>query len=118
MYAMRSKRYIIKNQVKFKDATDEEIDQYCNGCGSKGAIFKVPDFLFRASCNHHDWNYMLARNSNERLKADDQFLEAMLEDADGSIIYKSWAYIYYYAVRAFGRFNIEYDKSKLIRQSK
>jgi hypothetical protein len=40
----------------FSDLTKEQQENYGNGCGTR--LFKVPDFVFSASCRHHDfiWN--------------------------------------------------------------
>jgi hypothetical protein len=74
----------------------------CNGCGPKGGIIPIPEFLFHASCDHHDFNYWLGCNKLHRKKADLQFYREMLKDAGGDPYYKFLAKIYYRAVRWFG----------------
>lgn len=99
--------------IRYKNLTEEEIAALCNGCGKKGGFIPVPEFKFTASCNHHDFNYWLGCSEAHRIKADFQFLTAMLHDAEykesgkrRNIIsrnyYRSLAHIYYYAVRICG----------------
>ena len=53
---------------------------FANGCGKKGSFLKPPDWIFKASCNHHDFNYWLGGKEADRLKADYQFYEGMQND--------------------------------------
>lgn len=39
----------------FQNLTPEQQSVYGNGCGVRG--FNVPDFVFTASCRHHDFNF-------------------------------------------------------------
>jgi len=89
-------------RIRFRDLTDEERDIICNGCGPKGFPIPVPNFLFKASCDHHDFNYWLGCKRVHRLKADLQFYREMLKDAAGRRFYVFWATIYFWAVRLFG----------------
>jgi len=78
-----------------------------NGCGGKGGLVNPPDFKFEASCNHHDFNYWLGGSAEDRVKADDQFLDAMLFDANllpwwRRPLHKALAYTYWSAVRMMG----------------
>lgn len=93
---------------RFRNLNSLERGVICNGCGGKGGFFRPPQYRFRASCNHHDFNYWIGGGDVERKEADDQFLAATLEDAG---LAESWwrrlwlrgaAYRYYWAVRAFG----------------
>lgn len=99
--------------LKFKRLTQLERNILCNGCGSKGGWFKPPDYCFRASCNHHDFNYWLGGGDTERKWADTSFLRAMLWDSghkpgggQRSWLKRYWlkgaAWRYYWAVRAMG----------------
>lgn len=78
-----------------------------NGCGAKGHWLDPPDWLFKASCDHHDFNYWLGCSDADRRRADWQFYQAMVEDANNT----SWwrrpfarlrAWIYYKAVVKWG----------------
>lgn len=94
--------------VRFRDLTEDEISLLCNGCGGKGGPIDPPDWMFEASCNHHDFNYRLGGTEKDRLEADRQFRDAMLRDAEraGNFFTRWWyrrmAHLYYRAVRAFG----------------
>ena len=77
-----------------------------NGCKGKGSLLNPPDFIFMASCNHHDFNYWIGHTGKDRKKADRQFYKAMLIDANEHpwykrCVYKSLAWVYYQAVRLF-----------------
>jgi len=96
-------------KVRFRDLTPEQIDLICNGCGGKGHWLDPPDWLFTASCNHHDFNYWLGCTEENRKEADRQFYEAMLADAAAADSWwkRTWckvmAFIYYKAVRLFAK---------------
>jgi len=96
-------------QVRYRDLTEEMIQQLkdlkeLNGCGSKGGWLNVPDWIFTASCWHHDFNYWLGGTEEDRKKADWQFYQAMLYDASKAVWwkrpwYRTMAWVYYKAVR-------------------
>ena len=93
----------------YKDLTKEQKLNICNGCGSKGGFVKVPNFLFLASCNHHDFLYWIGGSETDRKIADDKFYKYMKKDVKAEkkickkIYYKSWAYTYYKMVCIFGK---------------
>lgn len=103
---------------KYRDLTENQIDVMCNGCGPKGLAWILPDWRFRASCNHHDFNYWLGHTELDRKKADDQFYEMMIVDAKAAcphwwqkpkyLWYKSQAWLYYKSVRSGGMLFFEY----------
>jgi len=79
-----------------------------NGCGGKGHWLDPPEWLFTASCDHHDFNYWLGGDEQARLEADWQFYQAMLIDASKASWwkrpwYKLMAWAYYKAVRWFAK---------------
>ena len=93
--------------MKYKDLTPNQKRIICNGCGGKGSKVPVPEFLFHASCNHHDFEYWRGCTKEDRRKADVNFYREMLRDAKGASwikqpYYKLWAWIYFRAVRMFG----------------
>lgn len=93
--------------LRYRDLSADERAAICNGCGAKGGWVPVPDFCFRASCDHHDFNYWLGCNRKDRLKADRQFYAAMRADAAALPWYRqplayTGATVYYLAVRACG----------------
>jgi hypothetical protein len=107
-------------KIRFRDLTPTQKTIICNGCGGKGGVLNPPDFLFVASCDHHDFNYWLGFTEKHREKADVQFYEAMLIDANNGPWYKRWwlrimARTYYCAVRKFGAKNFYYaDKERTL----
>lgn len=92
--------------VRYKDLTPEQKDLLTNGCGGKGSWVPIPDWRFTASCDHHDFNYALGGSEEDREKADRQFYDAMLADADAApwylrYFYRFWAKTYYLAVSQY-----------------
>ena len=103
--------HIRRTRIRYKNLTDKQKLHICNGCGSKGSIIPVPNFIFEACCNHHDFQYWLGCTEEQRKKADQQFLVEMLVDAVRSkrkVFYSSWAVIYYTAVRLRGKKHFYY----------
>jgi len=103
-------------RVRFRDLTDEERKVICNGCGPKGGFIPVPEFIFTACCDHHDFQYWLGCNRKQRKKADLQFLREMMNDAVSYSFpkprntYRWLARIYYRAVRLVGMFCFHWAK--------
>ena len=100
----------------YSDLTPEQKDKICNGCGVKGLFIKVPDFLFKASCDHHDYLYYCGYSEADRKKADDSFYKFMRVDIKNAKIYLKpfyhiWAFFYYLAVRTFGKKYFYYANS-------
>lgn len=83
-------------------------DKVSNGCGGKGGWIKPPDFLFHASCDKHDELYTIGGTEEDRKADDDKFYELMISDTNISggfdkYYFRLWAYIYYKAVRLYGK---------------
>jgi hypothetical protein len=108
-------------RVRFNDLTPQERSIICNGCGPKGGIVPVPDFIFTACCDHHDFNYWLGCREIQRKKADLQFYREMVRDACRARDNKTRAkfnriaLVYYCAVRLFGRFCFHYADQQRTR---
>jgi len=103
--------------LKYSDLSDEQRKLICNGCGVKGWIVKLPNFLFKASCNQHDFYYWRGCTELDRKLADTEFygwMKADIEDTAWYLkpLYHIWAYAYYLAVRLFGSKYFSYGASK------
>lgn len=94
--------------LRYKDLSYSEKKRIpLNGCGGKGGWIPVPDFMFTASCDQHDFQYWRGHTERDRKEADRAFLRAMKRDVSAL---KWWrrptAYLvaqtYYRAVRLFG----------------
>ena len=79
-----------------------------NGCGGKGGWINPPDWIFYKDCNKHDIAYHIGGTEENRLLADEAFLADML--ASVSKVHwlrrpflKSQAWLYYRAVRHYGK---------------
>lgn len=75
------------------------------GCGesSKGLWFDVPEFVFHDDCCLHDYLYNLGGTEADRKSADDSFYRAMKLRAGPDPLWRMMAWIYYRAVRQFGK---------------
>jgi len=111
-------------KLKYSDLTSKEKAIICNGCGGKGSIINPPNFMFTASCNHHDFNYWRGGTEVDRLKADWRFLKAMLRD---SLYIENLAFfishiviacLYFIAVRIAGWNYFNYGKYKTLKDLK
>ena len=94
-------------RIRFWGLTPEERAFICNGCGGKGHWLKPPSWLFKACCDHHDFNYWLGFTEADRVRADLQFWEAMVEDANASPWWLRWwrrrmAWVYWKGVSRYG----------------
>jgi hypothetical protein len=99
-------------RIRYRHLTPEEREIICNGCGPKGGIIPVPEFVYTEACNHHDFNYWIGANKLQRKKADLQFLAEMIAEAAGVRKYIILARIYYRAVRWFGGLCFNYAKKQ------
>lgn len=91
-----------------------------NGCGGKGSKIRPPyGVFFKASCNKHDEGYFMGGDKIRRMECDSRFFSAMLEDTMRiekwykRTYYQSWAFIYFFAVRLFGKKFFNYKKDIL-----
>jgi hypothetical protein len=66
---------------KFSDLTPEQQATFGNGCGLQARLLRVPQFIFKASCRQHDFNYTRGGGIKDKIKADWDFFKAMLEDS-------------------------------------
>jgi len=94
--------------MRYKDLTEAQRLEVCNGCGGKGGLVKPPHHhFFKEECNHHDFNYFLGFLEEHRKKADKQLLEAMYKKVQtlswyNRLRYYPWCKLYYIGVRTSG----------------
>ena len=103
--------------IKYSQLIDKQKQAICNGCGGKGGLINPPDFIFKASCNQHDFYYWRGGLEYDRLIADYDFYKDMLEDIETQPLIKKpyyhlWALAYYKAVRIFGKKYFNYNIMK------
>ena len=104
--------------LRYRDLTPEQKAEICNGCGGKGGFIDPPEFLFHASCNQHDFYYWRGGTEEDREKVDNAFYRYMQLDIANEdsrikrIYYEVLAYLYYKAVRVFGKRYFSYGKQK------
>ena len=96
--------------LKYSELTEAQKAEICNGCGAKGGFIKPPNFIFKASCNQHDFYYWRGCNEDNRKTADEAFYKYMkidIQDRDYGFLkkawYHTWAWGYFKAVRVFGK---------------
>jgi hypothetical protein len=108
-------------RVRYNDLTPQEKAIICNGCGPKALWLPLPKFMFRACCDHHDFNYWIGCKEIQRKKADLQFYREMIHDANvfDSVNTRkrrrAYAAIYYRAVRLCGFFCFHYARKQRTR---
>ena len=93
--------------LKYEDLTKGQKYFVANGCGGKGGIIKPPNFIFLASCGHHDFRYWRGGTKSQRQRDDEAFYLWMKEDIKNAKWYLKphyhiWAYTYYKSVRLGG----------------
>lgn len=95
-------------KVQWRHLSQEEQQAYGNGCGLSARWLNVPDFIFRARCQQHDFYYErgcgatglmqnIVNGIYYKLLADWQFFYQMFNDARVSkkpIIYATISVIY------------------------
>lgn len=95
--------------LKYSDLTKDQREFICNGCGGKGGFINPPDFIFNASCNHHDFKYWLGKAEADFKIANKEFYQWMLFDIKLYAAwylkpyYHTWALAYYAAVSIAGK---------------
>ena len=105
---------------KYELLTPKQKAVILNGCGKKGAWFKPPDWFMLAECNHHDYGYYKGCTEADRKRCDDTFYNEMKRDVSRAAWYLkparyAAAYIYYKAVRLFGKSAFYYaDKPRTL----
>lgn len=89
------------------DEVDTDQDKECtegNGCGpefSEALADAVPEFSFADCCLAHDIAYCKGCSECDRLKADNEFLDCML-NSDSGATSATISFIFYLSVRAIG----------------
>ena len=66
--------------LRYSDLSEAQKEFITNGCGGKGGLLKPPNFIFKASCNPHDFYYWRGCTEEQRKISDDKFFELMRED--------------------------------------
>ena len=66
--------------LKYKDLTPTQKKFVANGCGGKGGWIQPPNFIFLASCNHHDFKFWLGYLLEHFYKANKDFYIWMKKD--------------------------------------
>lgn len=107
------------SMLHYSELTPTQKQEITNGCGAKGSWIKVPNFLFKASCNQHDFYYWRGATEKYREKADKEFYDMMKIDIASRnywfvkrMWYKTWAKTYYEAVRLGGAKAFYYAKEQ------
>jgi len=110
--------------LKYKDLTEEQKKFITNGCGGKGGWIKPPNFIFKASCNHHDFLYWRGATEEDFKLANIKFYDKMEEDIKEvknflkRTHYKIWAYAYFKSVSLFGRKYFNFKRIKTLADLK
>lgn len=103
------------DQLEKKELRKLEDKGIINQCGSTPWWRITPQFIFKTSCKHHDFNYWKGGTKEDRRRADLGLFSAMVEDLNETSewkepLYLFFGYIYYRLVRTFGRQHFSYRK--------
>ena len=106
------------------NATDDERNAVVGGCGPGGiGDWLVPDTVYflsiKEACKIHDWMYAFGETAEDKVEADEVFLNNMIRiiDAETWFDWVKWlrkkrAYKYYWAVKNLGGPAFWDDKNK------
>ena len=102
--------------LRYSDLGKEQLSKITNSCGGKGGWIKPPNFIFKASCNQHDFYYWRGCTEKDRRLADNTFYSYMRKDVKETKwymkpYYHQWALAYYVAVRFFGKNYFNYAET-------
>ena len=105
--------------MKYKFLTSEqratlEERGILNGCGPQSWHGWGPNWLFKADCYEHDYNYAVGGSEADRRMADWGFYIAMIQDTKRLVWFRQPfarlnAWIFYQAVRMFGKKHYNYQ---------
>lgn len=107
-------------RLSYSDLTVEDKKLLCNGCGAKaGGWLDVPEFLFSASCDQHDFYYWRGGSNHDRWVADRDFYKHARKDANAAVWWKVPFYhlvglVYFTAVRLIAWNFFSYGKQKTL----
>ena len=108
---------VLEASKAFQNASAEDLNRICNGCGAKGAWFDfVPDKIWgadiSAACHIHDFDYEYGKTKEAKKKADDRMLvntKKLVSINHEKNTYKpeflmnTRANLYYWSVKYFGK---------------
>ena len=110
--------------LKYSQLTCEQQMTIGNGCGGgKSALF-IPDFVFYADCNQHDFYYWRGGSLKDKIVADSWFYYYMVKDLGmedcifKKVFYFLMATIYYIMVLVFGCFFFNWGNQKTLTDLK
>lgn len=104
--------------LKFSQLTAEQSESISNGCGPMVRFLRLPQFIFEARCDQHDFYYWRGGNIWNKIVADYWFYYYMLKDVgkqrhiEGKVFYFLMATIYYIMVSVFGFIFFNFGKRK------
>ncbi len=97
------------NLLKYSDLTKHQKAFITNGCGGKGGYINPPNFIFKASCNHHDFLFWRGHTKKDFIQANKDFYRWMKIDIKElksrwhkKAYYHIWAFTYFSAVNIAG----------------
>lgn len=88
--------------LKYSDLKQSEKDFISNGCGAKNGFIKVPDFIFIASCNKHDFYFYLGNTWKLFFRANRKFYKYMrLDIKNSNVSFFKKSYYHFWALNYF-----------------
>ena len=105
--------------LSYSDLTPDQQRAIGNGCGGGKTALFIPNFIFYADCNQHDFYYWRGGNLKHKIIADYWFYYYMVKDVGmedcivKKVFYFLMATIYYIMVTVFGIFFFNWGKQRI-----
>ena len=78
----------------YQDLSADEKSRICNGCGSKGLGWLIPNTIYglniSEACNIHDWQYSQGATLKDKEYADRIFLNNLVRIIDSGSKFLRW----------------------------
>lgn len=106
-------------ELTYDDLPQALRDVLCNGCGGKGGWVRPPALRSRVFCDRHDVAYFAGGTEDDRRVADRRLYERIKQDASErpwwqQPTFRMQAWLYYRAVRLFGRRYFHYGEKRTL----
>ena len=110
-------------KLQWSKLTDTQRKKMGGGCGPGKAMLFIPQFIFKASCEQHDFYYRRGGTIFDKAEADVMFFAFMLKDIADSpkhwtkkLLYVAAAKIYFILVSVFGYFAFTFGHYRTLRE--
>lgn len=110
-------------KLQWSKLTARQRRQLGGGCGPGKAMFFIPQFIFKASCQQHDFYYRRGGSLFDKAEADLMFFAYMAKDIAESdkcwlkkLFYFGMAKMYFILVCVFGLFVFKFGHYRTLKE--